>query len=165
MAFEVRNLTSSEIEAAVLISSQAFGAPMRFDIGPHAERMRSLYPPEDSRINGGSLGFGAVSPVASSALHRRKGHAAAVLKRSLEQMRERGHVLSGLHTPHPALYRRYGWEIAGGVRTYEFNPKDLHLSAQPSQRGRLRYVKVDFVDTNQFAASCACAIVGIVGGE
>ena len=76
---------------------------MRFDIGPHAERMRSLYPPEDyigafedgeltafthiiprrSRINGGSLGFGAVSPVASSALHRRKGHAAAVLRRGL----------------------------------------------------------------------------------
>jgi predicted acetyltransferase len=84
-----------------------------------------------------------VSPVASSALHRRKGHAAAVLRRGLEQMRERGQVLSGLHTPHPALYRRYGWEIAGGVRTYEFNPKDLHLSAQPSQRGRLRYVKID----------------------
>jgi hypothetical protein len=47
MAFEVRNLTVDEIEAAVLISSYAFGAPMRFDIGPHAERMKSHYPPKD----------------------------------------------------------------------------------------------------------------------
>src|SRR5580765_1041527 len=163
MAFEVRNLTTGEMEAAALISAQAFGAPMRFDIAPAAERARSLYPPEDYigtfedgeltamthivprtlRINGGSFGFGAVSPVASSALHRRKGHAAALLRRALEQMRERGQVLSGLHTPHPALYRRYGWEVAGGVRTYEFNPKDLKLSAAPSQRGRLSYITAD----------------------
>ena len=89
MAFEVRNLTTVEMEAAALISAQAFGAPMRFDITPTAERVRQLYPPEDYigafedgeltamthivprtyRINGGSLGFGAVSPVASSSLH------------------------------------------------------------------------------------------------
>jgi predicted acetyltransferase len=163
MQFDVRNLTSDEMEAAALISAQAFGAPMRFDIAPSAEKARALYPPSDylgtfeddeltamthivprtMRINGASLGFGAVSPVASSALHRRKGHAAALLRRALEQMRERGHVLSGLHTPHPALYRRYGWEIAGGQRTYEFNPKDLELSARPSQRGKLRYVTIE----------------------
>src|SRR6478672_11274899 len=163
MTLAVRNLTSDEMQAAALISAQAFGAPMRFDIAPAAERARSLYPPEDYigtfedgeltamthivprtlRINGGSFGFGAVSPVASSALHRRKGHAAALLRRALEQMRERGQVLSGLHTPHPALYRRYGWEIAGGQRTYEFNPKDLHLSADATERGRLSYVTVE----------------------
>lgn len=163
MSFEVRNLTGDEIEAAALISAQAFGSPARFDIASSAEKERALYPPEDyvgafeegeltafthivprrSRINGASLGFGAVSPVASSALHRRKGHAAAVLRRGLEQMRERGQVLSGLYTPHPALYRRYGWEIAGGQRRYEFNPKDLQLSAQPTERGRLSYVTAD----------------------
>lgn len=163
MQFDVRNLTSDEIEAASLISAQAFGAPHRFDITPFAERMKGLYPAEDyigafedgeltafmhviprrMRINGGSVGFGAVSPVASSALHRRKGHAAALLRQSLQQMKERGQPLSGLYTPHPALYRRYGWEVAGGRRTYEFNPKDLELTHQPSQRGRLRHVTVE----------------------
>src|SRR6185503_18879483 len=113
MAFEVRNLQNDdEMAAASLISSQAFGSPARFDIAPFAEKLRSLYRPEDHigafedgeltafmhviprsmRINGAALGFGAVSPVASSALHRRKGHAAAVLRRGLEQMRERGQV-------------------------------------------------------------------------
>jgi predicted acetyltransferase len=163
MPFEVRNLTVDELEAAALISAQSFGAPMRFDIGPTAQRIRDLYAPEQYlgsfddgeltammhvvprtlRINGGSLGFGAVSPVASSALHRRKGYAGAMLRRSLEQMHERGQVLSGLYTPHPALYRRYGWEVAGGQRTYEFNPKDLQLSAEPTERGRLSYVTAD----------------------
>jgi len=87
--------------------------------------------------------MGAVSPVASSALHRRKGHAGAMLRRSLEQMRERGQVLSALYTPHPALYRRFGWEIAADRRIYEFKPKDLQLTAQPSHRGRLRFVTVE----------------------
>jgi predicted acetyltransferase len=152
MAFEVRNLTVDEMEAAALISAQAFGAPMRFDIGPHAERMKSHYPPEDyigafedgeltafthivprrSRINGASLGFGAVSPVASSALHRRKGHAAAVLRRGLEQMRDRGQVLSGLFTPHDALYRRYGWERAESKMQYQFPPRDVKLRTRPA---------------------------------
>jgi predicted acetyltransferase len=66
-----------------------------------------------------------------------------MLRRSLELMRERGQVLSGLYTPHPALYRRFGWEIAADERIYEFKPKDLQLSAHPAQRGRLRYVKQD----------------------
>jgi predicted acetyltransferase len=163
MPLEVRNITSEEMQDAALISAQAFGSSTRFDVAPEAERLRALYPPQDfigafedgeltafthliprsMRINGASLGFGAVSPVASSALHRRKGHAAALMRRALEQMRERGQVLSGLYTPHPALYRRYGWEVAGDGRRYEFSPKDLQLTAQPSQRGRLRYVNAD----------------------
>ena len=47
MQFEVRNLTSDEMEAAALISAQAFGGPAWFDIGPSAERARALYPPSD----------------------------------------------------------------------------------------------------------------------
>jgi predicted acetyltransferase len=58
-------------------------------------------------------------------------------------MRERGQWLSALYTPHPALYRRYGWEIAGEERWYEFKPKDLRLTVAPSQRGQLRAVGID----------------------
>ena len=34
------------------------------------------------RINGGAIPFGAVSPVANSPLHRRKGHTGAMLRQS-----------------------------------------------------------------------------------
>jgi predicted acetyltransferase len=58
-------------------------------------------------------------------------------------MRERGQVLSGLHTPHPSLYRRYGWEIASVRKTYTFAPKDIALRSQPFERGRLRMLAPD----------------------
>src|SRR5690606_4210668 len=77
---------------------------------------------------------------ANSPLHRRKGYSGAMMRRSLEVMRERGQVLSGLYTPHPAFYRRYGWEIASEWRSYQFAPKDLRLQVQPSQRGSFRFV-------------------------
>jgi predicted acetyltransferase len=76
-------------------------------------------------------------------MHRRKGHAGAVLKRGLEVMRERGQVLTGLHTPHPSLYRRFGWEIASERRSYSFAPKDVTLATQAKERGRFRILKPD----------------------
>ena len=94
-------------------------------------------------LNGGLLALGAVSPVASSPLHRRKGHSGAMLRRSLEQMREDGLALSGLYTPHPAFYRRYGWEVASEWRYVSFKPKDFGLTVEPSQRGRFRFLKAD----------------------
>jgi predicted acetyltransferase len=48
-----------------------------------------------------------------------------------------------LYTPHPSLYRRYGWQIAADERIFRFNPKDLQLAAQPARRGRLSYVTAD----------------------
>jgi predicted acetyltransferase len=65
-----------------------------------------------------------------------------MLRRSLEQMRERGQVLSGLYTPHPAFYRRYGWEYASEFRQYTFHPKDFALTVEPSQRGRFSFLHV-----------------------
>jgi predicted acetyltransferase len=52
-------------------------------------------------------------------------------------MRDRGQVISGLTTPHPSLYRRYGWEIAADRRNYSFAPKDLRLTSPARQRGSL----------------------------
>jgi predicted acetyltransferase len=163
MTLEIRRLKDEEVEAAELISMRAFGAPMRFDMPAHMQRIREEYTGDDylgvledgevtsivrilpsaMKINGASLGFGVVSPVASSGLHRRKGHAGAMLRQSLSEMRDRRQIISGLYTPHPALYRRYGWEICGDARLYNFAPKDLRLTVQPSQRGRLRYVEME----------------------
>jgi predicted acetyltransferase len=161
MSFEVRTLTSEEMADAAAISAYAFNAPGRHEMTELAERLRRTSQPDwflgsfedgemtammcvlpvEMYLNGGTLPFGAVSPVASSPLHRRKGHAAAMLRYSLATMRERGQVISGLSTPHPALYRRYGWEIAADARAYCFKPKDFRSMARPRQRGRFRMLK------------------------
>src|SRR3989442_1156803 len=95
-----------------------------------------------TRINGRAIGFGAVGPVACLAGHRRQGHVGKLLRLALERMREQGQGLSGLHTPHDALYARYGWERAEGKKRYEFRPKDVSLRIKGSP-GRLEEVGVD----------------------
>ncbi len=163
MSLEIRPLTAEEVEQAELIRAYAFNSPDRGDLTRAIEQARQFFPTEWSlasfedgemtafirvipfamRINGRGLSFGAVGPVVSLPQHRRKGHVGALLRRALVDMRERGQVLSGLHTPHPMLYRRYGWEIASIRRVFSFPPKEIGLMAQPSQRGRARMLATD----------------------
>jgi predicted acetyltransferase len=166
MGFEIRTITTEEMAEAGAISAYAFGSDRRHDperMAEAADKARERYSPDwylgafeasemtammriipsEMHINGGRIGFGAVSPVASLPQHRRKGHSGGMLRRSLEVMRERSQALSGLYTPHPAFYRRYGWEIAADLRRYSFKPKDLELQKAPLQRGAFRMLKPD----------------------
>ncbi len=163
MALEIRPITDDEVERAEFIRAYSFNTPDRFDLTASAERSRRFFPndwslaafddgemaafmrtiPMAMRINGRALSFGAVGPVVSLPQHRRKGHVGSLLRQALSDMRDRGQVLSGLHTPHPALYRRYGWEIASERRAYTFAPKDIALLAEPSQRGRTHLLQPD----------------------
>ena len=161
MSLEIRPITSEEVEQAEFITAYSFNSPDRRDLAQAVERSRKFFPTEWSlasfedgemtafirvipfamRLNGRALPFGAVGPVVSSPEHRRRGHVGALLRRALADMRERGQAISGLHTPHPTLYRRYGWEIASVRRQYTFAPKEIVLQSQPSERGRFRMLK------------------------
>ena len=163
MSLEIRPITDDEVERAEFITAYSFNSPDRRDLARAVERARRFYPSEWSlasfedgemtafirvlpfamRVNGRGIPFGAVGPVVASPEHRRRGHVGALLRRALADMRERGQVLAGLHTPHPTLYRRYGWEIASLRRQYAFAPKEIVLKAQPSERGRFRLLKAD----------------------
>ena len=163
MTLEIRAITDDEVEQAEYIRAYSFNTQDRQNLADQVAMTRRVFPTEWSlasfeegemtafmrtipmamRINGHGLSFGAVGPVVSSPQHRRKGHVGALLRRSLSDMRDRGQVISGLHTPHPALYRRYGWEIASERRTFTFAPKDIALRVDPSQRGRIRMLQPD----------------------
>lgn len=83
--------------------------------------------PQARRFHGATMRFGAVGPVSCLAPYRRRGIVGQLLTLALERMRERGQVLSGLHTPHDSLYRRYGWERAESKISYSFEPKAVKL--------------------------------------
>jgi len=85
-------------------------------------------------VNGVSIPLGGVSAVASLPEHRRKGYVGQLLRHALAVMREQGQPLSALYTPHPSLYRRYGWMVASTSIVYKFNPKEIHpyISARPA---------------------------------
>jgi predicted acetyltransferase len=99
--------------------------------------------PLTMRINDAGLEMGGVGGVACLPEHRRRGYAGALLKRALLDMRERGQLLSGLYTPHVALYRRYGWEIAARNVRYSFEPKSVKTIVAPPSTGRFRRVTVE----------------------
>lgn len=91
-------------------------------------------------VNGAGVGLGGVSSVACLPEHRRKGYVGQLLRQALSDMRDHGLPLSALYTPHPSLYRRYGWMFAAANLHYTWKPKDVrHLNAAPL-RGRARRV-------------------------
>ncbi|MCH7699670.1 MAG: GNAT family N-acetyltransferase [Chloroflexi bacterium] len=163
MSLEIRQITEDEVEAAEFITAYSFNSTERRDLTKAVERSKQFYPagwslasfedgemtafvrtiPFAARINGHGLSYGAVGPVVSLPQHRRKGHVGAILRRALENMRDNGQVWSGLHTPHPTLYQRYGWEIASLSRTFKFPPKEIQLKAEPKERGYIRMLKAD----------------------
>ena len=91
--------------------------------------------PTAMAVNGGSQPFAGVANVACLPEHRRRGHVGRLLTRALEMMREEGQVLSGLFTPHFALYRRYGWMLAGRGMRYSFSTRDVTLTVPGQPRG------------------------------
>jgi predicted acetyltransferase len=144
MSTEYRELTLDDYEQAATVESRAFYERPN---ETRVEILRQFYQPDWTvgafvdgrlvadvrtipqvrRMNGGTTAFGAVGPVTCLAQYRRQGHVGRLLTMSLERMRERGQALSGLYTPHDALYRRYGWERAEGKKRHDFRPKDVRL--------------------------------------
>lgn len=156
MAAEYRELTDADLEEAAHLEAVAF---YNTPTPERAEMLRRFFPPEWTvgafvdgrliadvrtvpaarRINGGSVGFGMVGPVTCLPEHRRQGHVGRLLAMSLERMRTGGLALSGLQTPHDALYARYGWERGEAKKRYVFSPKDVKLRHR-GERGAFRAV-------------------------
>jgi predicted acetyltransferase len=159
MTVEYRELTKDDMDRASQIEATAFyGTPSE----ERTRLVKEFFPPQWTigafvdgdlvadvrttpgarRMNGGKVGYGLVGPVVCLAGYRRQGHVGALLSMSLERMREQGQALSGLHTPHDALYARWGWERAEGKKRYAFSPKDIQLRMRGSA-GRIDTVVRD----------------------
>ena len=159
MTNEYRVVTADDIEQLVDVEARAFyntSTPERVELtrrlippdwtvaafvdGRLVASVRSI--PMVRRINGGGIGLGAVGPVACLAEYRRQGHVGRLLRLALERMRDQGQAMSGLYTPHDALYARYGWERAEGRKSYKFEPKSVQLRRKGA-RGRIEKIGPD----------------------
>ncbi|TMB67519.1 MAG: GNAT family N-acetyltransferase [Chloroflexi bacterium] len=144
MTLEYRPLVHDDLEQAVIVESTAFynkPTPDRLD------QLREFFPPDWTvgafvdgrlvadvrtipmarRINGSATPFGAIGPVACLSAYRRQGHVGRLLRLALERMREQGIALSGLFTPHDALYARFGWERSEARKQYYLRPSDIRM--------------------------------------
>ena len=91
-------------------------------------------------VNGAPVPMGGVSAVSCLPEARRKGHVGRLLRHALEKMRESGTALSALYTPHPALYRKYGWMTAASNVKYSWHPKRVTAYNPSAARGRVARV-------------------------
>lgn len=94
-------------------------------------------------VSGGPIALGGVCSVACLPERRRQGHVGRLLRRALEEMRERGQALSSLYTPHPPLYRRYGWMVAGAALKHTWSPKLVQPYRSAAPAGRAERVGED----------------------
>ena len=185
MALEIRPISSEELEEFTFANLYAFNQDRRpealheatirareradfelplaaFVDGRLAAGLRVI--PLTMRINGAELSMAGIAGVACLPEYRRRGYVGALLERALFDMRERGQLLSALYTPHIALYRRYGWEIAARNIRYSFAAKDVKTIVPPPRTGRLRRVTVDEWPAlnalyEEYSASRNCVIV------
>jgi predicted acetyltransferase len=88
-------------------------------------------------FGGRSVPMGGLSTVAVVPDQRGRGHARRVISGSLEEMRERGEVLSTLFPAATQLYRDLGWEVAGAYLWRTVAPEALRGLPVP-ETGRLR---------------------------
>ena len=154
MSIEYRPIKDSDFEAVASLEAVAFYSRpnpenskyMRenfrpewtvaaFDDGKPIAAVRTL--PSMRLMHGTKTPFALISPVTCQAAYRRQGHVAKLLRQSLALMKERGQPISGLYTPHDALYRRYGWERAEEKRNLSFDPGQLRFRT-PSPPGKTR---------------------------
>src|SRR3972149_691764 len=139
---EIRPVTSDELDRFHFLVSYAFSsdrAPEARERMKHIEAMGQDYAlyedgemvaclrlfPMRMFIHGATIPLSGVSHVACLPEQRRKGYVGRLLRHALGVMREQGQPLSSLWTPHPSLYRRYGWMVSSEAYFYRFNPKEI----------------------------------------
>ncbi|MFF4898681.1 GNAT family N-acetyltransferase [Streptomyces sp. NPDC001068] len=116
------------------------------------ERSLAVWDGTDLVGTGGAFSFrmtvpgGAVLPVAGvtmvsvSATHRRRGVLTAMMRRQLDDVRERGEVLAALTASEPAIYGRFGYDLAVQQLQAEIDTSRVTLAVPAGTDDvRLRY--------------------------
>jgi len=144
---EIRRLTEADKPSANYIASLAFMCgqrqvdwaddPNQADFvayGAFDERgLQAETVILDHRVQMGpdvTLPMGGIAGVASLPAARGRGYVGALLRRSLEHMREAGQPVSALFPFSFAFYRRLGWEWVGVERRYSVSPQILEASPE-----------------------------------
>lgn len=136
---EIRRLRASDMEQAWELDREGFHSPasrregfLRWD----PERLVGAFDGERLVALTGAIGMGqffggrrvpmgGLSSVAVAPDRRGEGLAKRVVARCLEEMRARGEVISSLFPAVTNVYRRLGWEVAGGVAWRSVEPARL----------------------------------------
>ncbi|MDX3234845.1 GNAT family N-acetyltransferase [Streptomyces sp. ME03-5709C] len=169
MTVELRVLESEQWDAWFGTLERAFGSARelteeRAFYRGVTEVSRSIAAWDGTEVVGtaGAFSFGvtvpggAVTPAAGvtmvsvASTHRRRGVLTSMMRRQLDEVRERGEPLAVLTASEPAIYGRYGYEVATRQMTLEIDTLRAGLSV-PAGADE---VTLRFADPEESLAAC-----------
>jgi len=91
---------------------------------------------------GGSLACGGVTRVGVAATHRRRGLLAAMMRRQMDDMHQRGEPLAALYASEAAIYGRFGYGLATYMAEIEIKRSNAAFLKPTPATGRVVMVDV-----------------------
>jgi len=166
VTIEIRNPSEDELRAAMGAALVTFAeAPNDDDYERHRkmlplDRFYAAYDgdtpvgtaadfPFRLTVPGGELGAGGVTWVAVMPSHRRQGILTQLMRRELDDLRERGDPLAVLWASEAAIYGRFGYGIAAPTVQMDADRARFSFRDDPGPRGRAR-----MVDLGEATESC-----------
>jgi predicted acetyltransferase len=94
-------------------------------------------------VPGGELPMAGVTMVGVQPTHRRRGVLRDMMRRQLDDIRQRGEPLAGLWASEGAIYARFGYGLATFAARFEIERRRAAFRDPPTPAGTLRLLSVD----------------------
>ena len=157
MPVEIRNPSEDELRAAMRAGEAAFGEEQhegefeRFSKMLPRDRWFAAYDgdrpvgtttsfPFQLTVPGGELAAGGVTWVGVLPSHRRRGILRELMKRQLEDLRDRGEPLAILYASEPLIYGRFGYGVAAPSVSMDGETARFSYRDDPGPTGAVRIV-------------------------
>ena len=160
MGIEIRNPAEDELRAAMQAGEAAFGEETREG---EFERFSKMLPrdrwfaaydgdrpvgtatslPFRVTVPGGELAAGGVTWVGVLPSHRRRGILRELMKRQLEDLRDRGEPLAILYSSEPLIYGRFGYGVAAPSVEMEGETARFAYRDDPGPTGSVRILDTE----------------------
>ena len=160
MGIEIRNPAEDELRSAMQAGEAAFGGEQREE---EFERFSQMLPrdrwfaaydggrpvgtatsfPFRLTVPGGELAAGGVTWVGVLPSHRRRGILRELMKRQLEDLRDRGEPLAILYSSEPLIYGRFGYGVAAPSVEMEGETARFAYRDDPGPLGSVRIIDAE----------------------
>jgi len=160
VGIEIRNPAEDELRSAMQAGEAAFGGEQREE---EFERFSQMLPrdrwfaaydggrpvgtatsfPFRLTVPGGELAAGGVTWVGVLPSHRRRGILRELMKRQLEDLRDRGEPLAILYSSEPLIYGRFGYGVAAPSVEMEGETARFAYRDDPGPLGSVRIIDAE----------------------
>lgn len=157
MSIEIRSPREDELRAAMQAGEAAFGEEQRegeferFSKMLSRDRWFAAYDgdrpvgttasfPFRLTVPGGELAAGGVTWVGVLPSHRRRGILRELMKRQLEDLRDRGEPLAILYASEPLIYGRFGYGVAAPAVTMDGDTARFSYRDDPGPAGAVKII-------------------------